>query len=320
MSTITRLLARATGPGRCRTTLRQQTRAVRRYCVAFAALGQVQTTWPRRVLGGDILDLLSDRLRALLNGEEASGPMLRVDPAARARLLSPPVAPHETSDVFLTQLLAGQRRPLDAIGITSTGQARSLPPVTRHSGRHNESSLPLPPALDRRQTTPDSARLHPSGRRRRAAVAPRTTHPRQHEAAVDPIFSRKIHEYWRVSAGTERQPTPPGTSTAARHGAHHLPDLSDLPGKASETSAWPEMTGRELAVRLQAFAAGQGGALVPAPQAQEPTPPHTEECIETPNGMPPAHHPDNASTLQALSDTMATVLRNQAIYHGIDLT
>jgi hypothetical protein len=320
MSTITRLLARATGPGRCRTILRQQTRAVRRYHEAFAALEQVQTTWPRGVLGGDILDLLSDRLRALLDVEEASGSMLPADPAARARWLSPPFAPQDNRDVFLTQLLAGQRGPLDAIDITSTGKARTFYLPTGHNGMPNASSLPLQPSLDRQQTTSHSAPLQSSGRRRHAAVARQTTHPRQHEAAVAPIFSRKIHEYWRVSAETEREPTPPGTSTVARHSEHHLADLSDLPGKASETSAWPEMPGRELAVRLQAFAAGQGGALASAPQAQESTASHTAERIETPNGMPTAPHPDNASTLQALSDNMATILRTQALHHGIDLT
>jgi hypothetical protein len=320
MSTITRLLARATGPGRCRTTLRQQTRAVRTYREAFAALEQVQTTWPRGVLGGDILDLLSDRLRAMLDVEEAAGPMLRADPAARARLLSLPSAPHETRDIFLTQLLAGQRGPLDAIGITSTGKARTFSLPTRHNGSHNESSLPRPPALDRRQAMPNSVSPQPLGRPRRAAVAPQTTHRRQHETAVEPIFSRTIHEYWRLSAGTEREPTPPEPTTTTRHAERQLPDLSDLAGRASATSAWPEMPGRELAVRLQAFAAGQGGALAPAPQAQEPTSPHTEERMETPDGMPPARHPDNASTLQALSDTMAMILRTQALYHGIDLT
>lgn len=39
-----------------------------------------------------------------------------------------------------------------------------------------------------------------------------------------------------------------------------------------------------------------------------------------PNGVPTARHQDNASTLQALSDNMATILRTQAIHHGIDLT
>ena len=154
----------------------------------------------------------------------------------------------------------------------------------------------------------------------RAVVARQTTHPRQHEAAVAPIFSRKIHEYWRLSAETEREPIPPGTAPAVWHGERHLPDMSDLPGQAPNMSAWPEMMGRELAGRLQAFAAGQGGAPAPAPQVQEPALTHTAERIETLNGVPTAHHPDNTSTLQALSDQMATILRHQAIYHGIDLT
>jgi hypothetical protein len=319
MSTITRLLARATGPGRCRTTLRQQTRAVRRYRAAFAALGRVQTTWPRGVLGGDILDLLSDRLRAMLDVEAASGPMLRVDPTARARLLSPPFAPQDNRDVFLTQPPAGQTGPFNVVGVPYRREARAFPPPTRHNGRRNESSRYLLTSFERRRTTQDSSRLQLSGHRE-LAPASRTTPPGPYETAGEPVFTRKIHEYWRLTAEAERQQTPPGTPALAPHDERHLPDVSNLPGQAFDTFAWPEMTGRELAARLQAFAAGQGFAPAPVPRDQEPTPSQAEDGVGMFKAVPTACTTDSANALHVLSEGMAMILRDQALHHGIDLT
>ena len=132
MTPLARFLAHATGPGRLRATLRRKTRAVRTYRRTFVSLHQVYAAIPRSVLGGDILGLLSGRLRAVLESKEAPVATPARGPAIRPGFASRSPVDRSNREPFLSPMLRGQ------------GDRTQFDPVAATLGRY-EQPLTAPP-------------------------------------------------------------------------------------------------------------------------------------------------------------------------------
>src|SRR5512145_2910700 len=80
---IAHFLRRSTGPLRMRAELRRMTMPLRSFHTAVEPLGHVGGTIPRTVLGGDLVALLSGRLRALIEDGVAMPQMMVDTPTTR---------------------------------------------------------------------------------------------------------------------------------------------------------------------------------------------------------------------------------------------
>lgn len=76
---ITNFLAKGTGPQQLRATLRSKTRLLGALPRSLSAWQTVRTATPQAVLGGDLIGLLSYRLRALLQGDEPRPDEVKMD-------------------------------------------------------------------------------------------------------------------------------------------------------------------------------------------------------------------------------------------------
>jgi hypothetical protein len=106
----------------------------------------------------------------------------------------------------------------------------------------------------------------------------------------------------------------------ARGEGQALPGRPSLPDIQPGTHTWPALPEHDLARRLQAFAAGQSFLSSPAPQVQAPAPATVAEQMDMSPFAPTTVNADRLNVLQALSEHMATILHQQAMHHGIDLT
>ena len=273
--------AKATGPARLRTALRRRVEPLGALLRALDAPRAVRAEVSRGVLGGDIFSVMSARLQGLL------------------QQTGPPEAP-----------------PPD---FTRRAQA-DAPRLTRNGADHTDASTPpgvtkpAPPARRAEAKTFDHARSQfptPAGE------APK---PQRAGRATDSALVLRLREYWQ--SGERAQPpdrvsqTPAASATEGAQGARTLPGVT---GAAAPPRRWPEVTGQQLARKLNA-AAGAPNSFKRVQQTLHTDSPERVEIQNIFNVEVRADGARGAGFPADLSESIADILREQAIQHGIDLT
>jgi hypothetical protein len=335
MSTITCLLDRGSGPSQMRTRLAAETRAIRR-AAARLSTQRTQTTrlvhakLPAAVMGGDLLNILSQPVRALLRdakpAEEAYEQATRTVPRFGSR-----AEPRAPRSALLASNTPGERR---------TGEDTAAPgwwaPVRRTQASFSAPGRE-PASRGHRQTG-----LQPTepGRAVSAAddgpegIPKRTAGPQRADVSVPgqprgrTILERSLEEYFRSA----REAGTPGTLSGA------APDPSTIGGAAPSPPSGrvpnlmpgapptpvhgatrPALNEEQVAERLQAFLPGglppEAGGVhrVPAEGGRVEVD-HTFDSHVAGAGE------RRPSMLRELSDQVTEILHQQAIQHGIDVT
>jgi len=147
--------------------------------------------------------------------------------------------------------------------------------------------------------------------------------PSHRGQAVPPLLVQKLDEYWQLSqpqAALNQGPqfSSAGNETASSSVAPQSPTWFTPPA----SSPWPEMMGRQTAEKIRRMLADPGPAGS-SRQVQQTLNKDLPEKVEIQNvfniEMKRDRHWDVDSTT-TLSDTIADIMREQALQHGIDIT
>ena len=306
MSRIETFRARADGPARMRAELRRSIRSANRLLQSARSVQAMKTTIPQSIFGGDVLALMSDRLRRFLQDNEPETAALEVagrsaafPPGASERGPGHAAAPAATSEPGRPALgkLSAEPAPVPSFSDVPQGARRAQ----FHAGLHDESGA-------RRSFS--SPEYETRGERSFLASPPPPLHARN--SAAQPALVKKLNEYWSLSR-QERSERKSGPISANATTA----GLSDSAG-LSRNDARPTMTlmpARHMAERLRAFVAGRSLSSVRLGEPADK--PGQSETAPAASTAPPPHL--EISTRE-LSDLMADILREQAIQHGVDIT
>ena len=309
---MTRLAALASAPRRMRADLRRATRPLRALPLAGAPLGDVGTALPPALFGGELLDVLSERLRELLA------------PPAPEPVIAPLARPG--SAVGSVEWPDGLR-PAGASCIDASGRAA-----------REEGVAPAAAASPRLEAAPIAAAAPP----RRGPITGESRAGRGRRVAWEGPLAERVRRYWRAVDAEEARAR--GHSMAPLS----LPDrgaAGDVSEQAATARGAAPLPDAEVASALGAFVAGElfAPALARSTGHGEPafggrvlgdataTPPSTNGHGPRATGAPfpagPAWprpgaaggSPSRAAALRGLADDVGDILREQALRHGIDV-
>jgi hypothetical protein len=315
---VAKFLVSAGGPGNFRLGLRQRTRAVRSFSIVFRGINGMSTRISERVLGGDLLELMSSYLkRLLLNSEESRSSMsaapVKRSFADRIDMGNASITEFETSRAIDSQLANSlpsntnkfvRREPFDSISGATAGQKGNL--------------------LSRSATTTARRVFEPVKRTKRGdwSIANQGERPRPDVNMPVPgsRLSNKLQEYWQL---TNRQQSlgvdDDGAGRQTTRDTSGFPQIS-RPNIFSERSL-AEFSGQKLIDKLGTFTSGLTlrEAGVNRRTADNPDLlPHVE--IQNTFHVEVKNEPGSPGSLGDLSDKVADILREQALQHGIDIT
>ncbi len=314
---INRLLLRATGPARLRTNLRCKTRPVRAYRLRITRLADVRATIPPTVIGGDLIDLLSDQLRSMIRNEPPDAAPVAFNRTRRS-MLTPQAGVDNQQQGFQPLLFAprsnhpllspGTERPPDPRGW------RNGSPSTIQDDHYAAYGVAN---FDRRQyVLPGSAPLTRSA----TEIAPATTRSAERRMElVQNLLERSLHEYWRLHEAAQSAPhcnepmLPP--HEAQRHNASPFGDSSD---PSLGTRSWQGQTEQTLMERMATFVTGQAAPHPPSATTNGNSVVDQRAAVQ--NVFQNSVTGNPVELLHDLGERMADILREQAVQHGIDLT
>jgi hypothetical protein len=294
--------------------LRRATRPLRALPRVGAPLGGVATVLPPALFGGELLDVLSERLRALL---VPPGGAVAIDSLGPLR---PSGGPAE---------VPAEARP------ATPGAAEDAGPATSRAGV-------APPTAAAARPEPAPGAAEPASNRR-APIDAGTAAGHARGVTGDGALAERIRRYWRavdVERARARETTVPPLSM--RHGGAAQVDRDDDgPGRRAASLPDPE-----VASALGAFVAGDHVAPALARPALPGEAMFAERALDAAqpaplpgaNGRrPPARSaqpdggpawprpgaaggaPSRAAALRGLADDVGEILREQALRHGIDV-
>ncbi|BBH71873.1 hypothetical protein ACTI_85580 [Actinoplanes sp. OR16] len=311
MSTISRLTGEGGGPRRARSRLVASTGPARAAAAGLSA-GREQAArlvsggLPADLLGGDLLGVLSDRLRAAL-AQPDPVPGVLPRPAATTRPGLPRAEPREALPGPLPGRAPVVRGPGGVVAERETGAGRpfTAPPGGRAAGVPGDATAGWAPAG--RAVTGAEARPVTGPR---WALEPPPGRPDRRTA-----LERALAGYFRPgpeAPGPARPPAPmPGAPGPGRGAVPRTPAMAQ---PEAITPGSPAMTGEQVAERLRAFAGGEAHA--PGERGDHHVPRGTG--TETGDG-PGTGGVDHGRSLTDLSEQMTDILRRQAVQHGIDV-
>jgi hypothetical protein len=293
------------------------------------ALKTARAELPQNVLGGDLLGLLSNRMRELLRGDEQ-----RADGAGEARVSNTKFA----DQTEFTRSLAAPFSPN-----SEPTKAREGGFTAIEAALQRGVSIPGPPGSQNAYASPDPfapRRFQAASRRewettRDVSARDRDSFPpgdgaetarrRSGEGARSPLAER-LREYWELSRsqqGAEKDSN--RTAGAATEGEPPaIPDTSRLPTAQPHTTrtpqSWPEITARQLARKLRSSTADISSSR--ATQTINSGAAGSPEKVEIQNvfniEVKPSGGGGDAFT-EDLSERLSDILLEQALQHGIDV-
>lgn len=136
-------------------------------------------------------------------------------------------------------------------------------------------------------------------------------------------LTQLLQEYERLRPQSPDLSQSVGESPTAAHPGHSVKQETKKPMEGSlSTTRWPQITGDQVATRLQAFVSGASvSASVPPVHEASNTSPTNPGAIQNSFHIQVNMRGENDHQWNSdLSEHIADVLREQAIQHGIDLT
>jgi hypothetical protein len=326
ITVVAAILEKGRRPRELLSALRAKTKPLGALPRSLGALKAARAELPQNVLGGDLLGLLSNRMRELLRGDEQ-----RADGVVVARVSNTKFADRTE----FTRSLAAPFSPNSESTKTREGGFTAI-----EAALQRVVSSPIPPGSRDAYASPDPftpRRFHAASRRewettRDVAVDDRDSFPQGDgavtarkgggEAAGSPL-TEKLREYWELSRsrqGAEKDSNrTAGAATESEPPA--IPDTSRLRAEPHTTrtpQSWPEITARQLARKLRSSTAD-----IPSSRATQ--------TVNSAAGSPEKVEIQNVFNIEVksaggggdgvddLSERLSDILLEQALQHGIDV-
>lgn len=322
MSTgIDALLAAASGPKRLRQELQQKTESIAGLSRLLAAPETLQSSIPSGLLGGELLALLSNRLqKALLFAAEGS-PQTSPQPGTHIADLPPEAAPSA----------AGERRTFLPLAPTAAAAFTQVPGASQSAGSPKEP-LAQPGATRARKRPwetaiqssarpgPDPGPAHPAPEHRnRPILAPQPQPRAAGRLRSETPLARQLRRYWQRSEPETTSPLPadlPGAEARRQSGSSWPhPALNPAPART-----WPDLVGQATARKVNELQRHAYGAGEQSQQAVHAGAPENVEIRNVFNIALPGSDDGYLQASTQLAESIADILREQALQHGIDLT
>jgi hypothetical protein len=321
LSGIQRLLANGTSPLEFRSTLRRKTKAIRQFGQPIERIKTLQARIPLTVSGGEIVELMSLRLRQLLQHAETPEKILSLrkdrSGAAFGRIGNgnskgndfpdQPASVMEAAGPFFSSgPKSGNRadKPWITDSKDASTRAGAWPSLSEESSTEiltktvTSEILPERFALEKRDPLPTRGRSGP---------------------LESSAFLRTLQQYGQFAhledAGepdSENRPVPGLTGKKP-------PVFPASSREGRSAGSWSEMPGQEVAERLRALTQGNGN--LPSSSIRE-----FASSSSGPVRVQNVFHIEvqgqgtGDASFGDLSTRLADILREQAVQHGIDLT
>jgi hypothetical protein len=312
-TSIASFLAKGSGPRRMRIALRTKIAPLSATLRAAKALQVVRTRTPQILLGGDLVGLLSDRLRALLEGGEGDAASPDIRPSY-TRFAEHAAATGAAAPRLLANSESFQRRASGAAALAAVLERGSSPAPPEEQCRHS------PHALRDLQIDPppagDAALIAALDTRRPSAVGVGASASQHRVDTTPPPLVKKLREYWELSqtSPAAERAIAGSVGEETRGEAPATPSHPPRP-VASARQSWPESTARQLARRARAAVADPSSARtmqLPDSAATERTEIRNIFNIEVKS--------EGGDFTDDLSERLSEILLEQALQHGIDVT
>lgn len=321
-ASIASFLRKGTGPKELRSTLRLKIGSIGALLQALSTLKSMRAEVPRSVLGGDLLGLLSDRMRALLQNEEQSPVTADVMPVRRSRFsgqndfVRQPESPFSLSAerekgeanrfATLTSLPQGHGSipALPASHSIVSSAEPFTPPQFQETSRSELQSAPMVPGLNHNPLSSSEVEV---------------TVRRQSREAARSLLAKKLQEYWELSK--PQQPSEKASSQTTSTEAKSKTPATTHPPWHPTTQAprsWPELTAQQVAQRIRSLGASTSSSRVL--QTVNSNPPEKVEIQNVFNIEVKAGAERGTGSADDLSERIADILGEQALQHGIDIT
>jgi hypothetical protein len=321
LSGIQRFLANGTGPLEFRSALRRKTSGIREFERPIEMIKTLQARIPLNVSGGEIVELMSRRLRQLLHTEtpekslslrkDRSNPVLsRIgndNSKGKDFPNQPAFVKEAAARYFSGGPTSGNRTDLSWITdsndeSTKTGAWPSLPPESRVK------------ALTKTITSEILPERFPLGE-------PDSLPARSGSAPLESsVFVRKLQQYAQSVRVERDAPEPDSRNRPVPGLIEKKPPV--LPASSREersAGSWYEMPGQEVAERLRAFTMGNGN--LPLSTTREFSSGSSEPVrVQNVFHIEVQGQGTGDPSFGDLPTRVADILREQAVQHGIDLT
>jgi hypothetical protein len=319
-SVIRRLLANGTGPLELRSTFRRKTRAILEFERPIEMIKTLQARIPSNVSGGEIVELMSSRLRQLLQHTETpeKNPSLLKD---RSNAVLPRIGndnskgkgfPNQPASVKgeAGRFLSGGPKSGNRTAVswttdskdesTNTGAWPLLPPES--------GTEVLTKTITSEVVTERFPLGEPDSRPARSGSAP----------LQSSVFVRKLQQYAQ-SVHVEEAGEPDSRNRPVPV-IEKKPPVPVSSPEGSSAGSWYEMSGKEVAERLRAFTLGNGN--LPSSSSIQEFPSGSSERVRVQNvfHIEVQGQGTGDASFEDLSTRLADILREQAVQHGIDLT
>jgi hypothetical protein len=137
---------------------------------------------------------------------------------------------------------------------------------------------------------------------------------------ITPVLVEKLREYWQLSRPenpSEKVSTYPGGPITDRDNAASFPAITR---HAPIQTSWPEMTGRQVAEKIDSFISGRGAPGL-ARSVRQVIQSDLPEKVEIQNVFNiQVKSEESRENSRDLSEKIADILHEQALQHGIDVT
>jgi hypothetical protein len=316
---VHKFLMSGTGPTQFRSALRRKSLYIRQLAHAGETLNSVRVRIPESVSGGEIFELMSGRLRELL--QTSDGPDDTMWRAERVAPWNPnPTKVEPREKLFETPRPILAPAPSTSADFAKAGESAGLrdPSATPSGSRDSYSSKfsSLPPDHIGDKPVQFEA-IRGAGRRHNNEIQGVSSRRRHGTRLETSVFLKALGEYWQVH-GPERADER-STSTSSRIGnaaERQSPGPSDPLIKAKTQY---EVASRDAADKLRAFVSGNQVSTAPMSNASAAV---TSETAVTQNVFNIAVQGgvQADASLEDFSTKLAGILREQALLHGIDIT
>jgi hypothetical protein len=318
---VSSVLKKATGPGILRSKLRLETKPLRAVLAALDGARSLRSKLPRSLFGGDVLGIMSSRLRELIQEDEPPQ-VISSATGARSLTLDDPRDP------------ARSRGPLvDSRAATPESSRRLLVPATAEFQRRGPIGMPPSQtatpsatgsfaAVQSQERTSVDWETASSESRRHPLPLHTLEQSRSGEARLvtRSLLAKKLDQYWEMSqparlTGTTPDKAAVGGANAPAPGASPSTPLSFGQSRALTRPSWPDLVGRHVAQKVPASGSSSSSKRAVAT-------PGVSEKLEIQNvfNIEVRSEGPGAGSDGDLSERIADILRDQALQHGIDIT